>query len=249
MSKAIKKLFKNIPLIRRISETVDNRPTRDEFVIDALKRIPAGSFLLDAGCGDQLYRQYCDHLNYKAQDLGKFEVDLTPAMNTYTEKYAYGKIDYVGDIWNIDERDGTFDAILCTEVLEHIAYPIETIKEFSRLLKPGGKLILTAPSNCLRHMDPFYFYSGFSNWWYEQILSEHGFRIDKMDQVGDYYSWMRSGVKRTMVVNPNVFEKMILWPAFIYFSLKNKTPESAAALCEGYHIIATKSSDKENKKE
>ena len=236
----MKRWLKKVPVLRRIFGTVDNRPMRDEFVIGALKRIPAGSLLLDAGAGDQLYRKYCDHLIYKAQDLGQFEVDLTPAMNTYTEKYQYGKIDYVGNVWDVAADNATFDAILCTEVLEHIAYPIETIKEFSRLLKPGGKLILTAPANCLRHMDPYYFYSGFSNWWYEQILSDHGFGIDQIDQVGDYYSWMRSAVKRTMVVNPNFFEVILLFPAFIYFSLKKKTPESAAALCEGYHIIATK---------
>jgi len=74
-----------------------------------------------------------------------------------TEGYQYGQIDYIGDIWDIKELDNTFDEILCTEVFEHIPYPNETLKEFSRILKPGGILILTAPSNCLRHMDPYFF--------------------------------------------------------------------------------------------
>ena len=30
-------------------------------------------------------------------------------------------LDYVGDIWEIEERDDSFDAILCTEVFEHIS--------------------------------------------------------------------------------------------------------------------------------
>ncbi len=239
MLKKIKGSLKKISFIRRIFETVDNQKVRDEFVIDALKRIPPGSLLLDAGCGSQMYKKYCNHLTYKAQDFGQFEVDLTHAMNTYKEKYQYGKIDYLGNIWDIDAPDNTFDVVLCTEVLEHIPYPIETIKEFSRLLKSGGKLILTAPSNCLRHMDPYYFHSGFSNWWYKQILSENRFRIDQIEVVGDYYSWMRSGIRRTMVEN-SLWATIILIPSFIYFSLKNKTPQSVAALCEGYHIIATK---------
>lgn len=239
MTKTIKQCLKKIPIIHQIFKTVDNQIIRDEFVIDTLKKIPAGSLLLDAGCGSQMYKGYCSHLIYKAQDLGQFEVDLTPAMNTYKEKYQYGKIDYLGNIWNINAPNNTFDVILCTEVFEHIAYPIETIKEFSRLLKPGGKLILTAPSNCLRHMDPYYFYSGFSNWWYQQILSENGFRIDQIETIGDYYSWMRSGIRRTMVEN-SIWATIILIPSFIYFSLKSKTPQSIAALCEGYHIIATK---------
>ena len=41
----------------------------------------------------------------------------------------------MGDIWDIKEKNNVFDAILCTEVFEHIPYPNETIKEFSRLLK------------------------------------------------------------------------------------------------------------------
>jgi len=55
------------------------------------------------------------------------------------DRYQYGKLDYVGDIWNIDVADNTFDAVLCTEVFEHIPYPNDTVAELSRLIKPGGK--------------------------------------------------------------------------------------------------------------
>jgi len=235
----LKQQLKKIPLVRKIFGTFDNQKARDEFVIEALKKVPAGRVLLDAGCGSQTYRKYCGHLVYKAQDFGQFEVDLAPSMTGWKEKYQYGKIDYIGNIWDIDESQGAFDVILCTEVFEHIAFPIETIKEFSRLLKPSGQLILTAPSNCLRHMDPFYYYSGFSDRWYEKILPENGLKIDKMIAVGDYYSWMRAEVGRSMLT-ANFFEAVVLYPAFLLFSLKNKTPVSAATLCEGYHIIATK---------
>ncbi len=239
MSIILNNLLKKIPPIQRIFQTLDNQKARDEFVINSLKEIPAGQILLDAGCGSQIYRKYCDHLIYKAQDLGKFEVDLVPSMTGFKEKYQYGKIDYVGNIWDIDADNDTFDVILCTEVFEHIAYPIETIKEFSRLLKSGGKLILTAPSNCLRHMDPYFFYSGFSNRWYEKILPENKLKIDTIVPQGDYFSWMRAEVGRTMLTS-NFFTALLLYPAFLFFSLKNKTAVSTATLCEGYYIIATK---------
>ena len=113
------------------------------------------------------------------------------------EGYKYGQLDYVGDIWDINKKDNTFDAILCTEVFEHIPYPIKTIKEFSRLLKKDGKLILTAPSNCLRHMDPYFFYSGFSDRWYEKVLKENGLKIELLNAVGDYYSWLMLEMART----------------------------------------------------
>lgn len=239
MRKYLKKVLRKVSSIRRITETFDNQKARDEFVINALKGIPACKILLDAGCGSQRYREYCNHLMYKTQDFGQFKVDETPSLSAFKEKYQYGKLDYRGDIWDIDEKNEFFDVILCTEVFEHIAYPNETIKEFSRLLKRGGKLILTTPANCLRHMDPYYFYSGFSNRWFEEMLPKNGFKIDKIIPNGDYYTWMRAEVGRT-ITRVNLLTKFFLFPAFVYFSLKNKTAESTATLCEGYHILATK---------
>lgn len=57
-------------------------------------------------------------------------------------KYRYGKLDYIGDIWEINVCDEKFDAVLCTEVLEHILFPNETIREFSRILKKGASFYL-----------------------------------------------------------------------------------------------------------
>jgi SAM-dependent methyltransferase len=235
----LKGLFKKIPFVRKTLQTCDNQVSRDEFVIAVLKEIPAGKSLLDAGCGSQGYRKYCNHLVYKAQDFNQFKSDEIPSFSGFREKYQYGEMDYIGNIWDIAENDETFDVILCTEVLEHVVYPIDTIKEFSSLLKTGGKLILTAPANSPRHMDPYYFYSGFSNRWYEKILTENRFKIDRIYQYGDYYSWMRYEMFRVLA-SANLFTAFFLLPTFIYFSLKNKTPESMATLCEGYYIIATK---------
>jgi len=239
MKNLFRETLKRVPFFMKIFGTFDNQKIRDEFVINALKNIPKGKILLDAGCGSQRYKKYCDHLVYKTQDFGKFEIDETPSLTGIKEKYSYGEIDYEGNIWDIDDKDEVFDAILCTEVLEHIAYPQETIKEFSRLLKTGGKLILTAPENCMRHMDPFYFYSGFSDRWYKEILPKNGFKIETIESVGDYYSWMRA-IIGSHILRVNIFAKIFLFPSFVYFSLKNKTPESIATLCEGYHILATK---------
>ncbi len=153
--------------------------------------------------------------------------------------YEYGELDYVGDIWSIQEQDEKFDVILCAEVLEHIPFPNETIREFSRLLKRNGRLILTAPSNCLRHMDPYFFYTGFSDRWYEKFLEENGFSVKKIEPIGDYYSWMSVEVMRTAVTH-SLFSKILLAPAFLYYFFKKKSPQSIDTLCMGYHIVAIK---------
>jgi SAM-dependent methyltransferase len=145
----------------------------------------------------------------------------------------------VGDIWAVDERSETFDAILCTEVFEHIPYPIDTVKEFARLLKTGGTLILTAPANCLRHMDPYFYYSGFSDRWYRAILEKHGLAIERIEPVEDYYRWMAVEVART-AANHSFLAKILLLPAFAYFYLKKRTARSIDTLCMGYHVVARK---------
>jgi SAM-dependent methyltransferase len=124
-------------------------------------------------------------------------------------------------------------------VLEHIPFPNEAVKEFSRLLKPGGKLILTAPSNCLRHMDPYFFYTGFSDRWFERILKESGFVIETIEAVGDYHSWLSVEIARTARTQ-SLLAKILLLPAFLYYYNKKKTNVSVDALCMGYHVVAEK---------
>ena len=98
---------------------------------------------MDAGCGSQMFKTECSHLIYKSQDFGQYESDDKQMMNGKNKEisgetkptYKYGDLDYVGDIWDVDEKNETFDSILCTEVFEHIPYPIEAVKEFPHFIQ------------------------------------------------------------------------------------------------------------------
>jgi SAM-dependent methyltransferase len=241
----MKEILKRLPLVKSWARKLNNLNERTEWVTRQLQNLPRGSLLLDAGCGSQQFRVFCDHLNYKGQNFGQYVVDEKKMIGAEERdlgsgfEYQYGELDYVGDIWDINETDASFDAILCTEVFEHIPHPIETVKEFSRLIKPGGTLILTAPNACLRHLDPYYYYSGFSDRWYENFLTENGFEIEEIVPVGDYYSWLAVEMARTGMAN-SLISKAILFPAFIYFFSKKKTETSMNTLCMGYHVLAKK---------
>jgi len=239
----LKNIVKSLPVFKNLYRNLDNQHERDDFVVAELKKLKKDSLILDAGCGSQRYREYCSHLKYKAQDFGQYTTDLKKMIGSDgvggEEGYKYGNLDYIGDIWDIEEKESTFDAILCTEVFEHIPHPIKTIEEFSRLLKKDGKLILTAPSNCLRHMDPYFFYSGFTDRWYEKFLKENGLEIESITAVGDYYSWLMVEMART-AASHSIFSKLALLPAFLYFYNKKKTQTSVDTLCMGYHVVARK---------
>jgi len=239
----MKQILKKLPLIGALTKRLNNLTERTEWVASQLALIPTQNIMLDAGCGDQQYRKYATHLVYKAQDFGQYTFDEKNMLGSVPggaggdSGYKYGHLDYTGNIWDIAEKNSTFDVILCTEVFEHVPYPIETLKEFSRLLKPGGRLILTAPSNCLRHMDPYFFYSGFSDRWYEKFLPENDFSILSIEPVGDYYSWLAVEMARAGVYH-GLGAKALLLPAFLYFYMKKKTPVSVNTLCMGYHVVA-----------
>jgi len=229
-------------ILHKIKNYFDLQSERDKYINSELNKLKAGIKILDAGCGNQRYRNSCKRFEYYTQDLAEFKKDKAIGFADGAggkNGYEFGEIDYVGNIWEIQAESEKFDAILCSEVLEHIPYPNETKKEFSRLLRPGGKLIITAPSNCLRHMDPYYYYSGFSDHWFSEILRENNFAIYNIIPVGDYYRWLAIELGRAGW-HHNIFSKILLLPAFLYSLLKKPNNKSINTLCLGYHVLAEK---------
>ena len=227
--------------VKKLKRLLNNECFRQDWIRSRLHDIPENSMILDAGCGSQQYRSSCKHLKYYAQDFGNFRRDEKDSLTAAKSSYVYGHLDYKGDIWEIDEKDSYFDAILCSEVLEHVPYPNKAIKEFSRLLKAGGKLILTVPANSLRHMDPYYYYSGFSDRYLKLVLEENNFQDIRIEAVGSYHAWLLVETARC-VRYESPFALLTLWPAFIYHYLKQRSPSErdVNTLCFGYHVTAVK---------
>lgn len=67
-------------------------------------------------------------------------------------------VDVVGDAHNLPFEDNTFDVVLCTEVLEHLHTPEKAAAEMIRVLKPGGKLVLTTRFMFPVHVAPYDYY-------------------------------------------------------------------------------------------
>ena len=104
--------------------------------------------LLDLGCGFvPLYGTYCDLV----QDVICVDWENTLHPSPY--------LDFTVDLNSrIPLEDSSFDTIVLTDVLEHIAEPAALINEIGRLLRPGGKLIAGVPFLYGLHEVPFDFY-------------------------------------------------------------------------------------------
>ncbi|MGV3599095.1 MAG: methyltransferase domain-containing protein [Bacteroidota bacterium] len=172
----------------------DNDSNRVQWIIDALKKVPSGSRILDAGAGELRFKQHCSHLNYVAQDFGQY--DGSGDAGLQTGSWDQTKLDIVSDITAIPEPDNSFDAILCVEVFEHIPDPLAALREFKRLLKPGGYLIITAPFASITHFAPYFFYSGFSRYFYETHLANNGFEITELKLNGNYFDYLAQELRR-----------------------------------------------------
>ncbi len=52
----------------------------------------------------------------------------------------------VADVQNIAHRDATFDTVISCETIEHVQDPRRALSELARVLRPGGRLMLTTPN-------------------------------------------------------------------------------------------------------
>lgn len=129
----------------------------------ASKLVKPNELILDAGAGKCPYKRFFSHAHYESMDIIENLEDL----------YRHT---FICDIKNITREDNYYDTIINTQVLEHVEFPQRVIGEFYRILKPEGKLFLSAPQTCGIHEAPFHFYN-FTKYGLESLFKNAGFKI------------------------------------------------------------------------
>jgi len=102
-----------------------------------------GNKILDLGCGEGPYSYLFTEGNES------YGLDCCPKRLLLGEDNALDKgykALIIGEGLSLPFADGWFEIVICTEVIEHVVEVRQLIKETSRVLKKGGKLILSTPN-------------------------------------------------------------------------------------------------------
>ncbi len=177
------------------------------FVESVASDLQEGSSILDAGAGESVYKKYFSHCDYKAIDLAVGE-----------SRWNYENLDYVGVLHDMPIEDESFDAVLCTQVLEHLEWPRESVQEMYRVLKTGGKLYMTVPMSHPEHQTPYDFFR-YTSYGLESICKHAGFKqIEITPFGGQWVRWVYE-LPRVMSIFPRTgfrSKKLNIWGVALF---------------------------------
>jgi SAM-dependent methyltransferase len=109
-----------------------------DLVFSVLESKPIRSPVLDWGCG---YGQISWLLQRRGIQVTSFDIERRPARDHIGALSALS-IQYGDDPARLPFASGTFAAVVCAGVLEHVANEEGSLREIHRVLKPGGRLFI-----------------------------------------------------------------------------------------------------------
>jgi SAM-dependent methyltransferase len=129
--------------------------------------LPAGATVVDYGCADLKYRDlFGERVRYLGADL--------PGNRDAT-------IDIQPD-GTLPIPDGSADAVFSSQVLEHVAEPAVYLAECQRVLRPGGKLLLSTHGIMVYHRDPVDYWR-WTGEGLERIVTQAGLHVVRFEGV------------------------------------------------------------------
>jgi len=118
------------------------------YAVSKLADLPVSAKIADIGSGRGMLAWYFAEkgydvttydINYAWDPRKERDIEHRFIQFARTKGFTVG----FGSVFNIPAEDNTFDAVTCISVVEHVPFKRFAIKEMMRVLKPGGKLIIT----------------------------------------------------------------------------------------------------------
>jgi SAM-dependent methyltransferase len=167
----------------------------DEFHTRHIPILPKGSKVLDLG-------------GTKVDKRGQFDLNQYGFETIYVNISPKKSPDVIADASDLPFEDASFDAVICSELLEHVEDPLLVVREAYRVLKPGGILFVCVPFLFRIHADPED-YGRYTDYFWAKHMEKIGFRDVIIEKQGLYWSVL-----------------MEMFRSFAYEMAKEKRPKS-----------------------
>ncbi len=190
--------------------------------------------VLDVGCGEKPYA----HL---------FAGTTTSYFGTDIDLGNSKRVDICADSLMLPVKTSSVDTVVSNQVIEHVRSPEVFVKEVTRILKPDGILIITAPQLWCLHEKPYDYYR-FTRYALEMLCEENRLKVILLEERYGAFAAIAQ-MFALMVYLPNSHQRwrtnlsrLLFGPAQIIGLLLDKLffyPD----LTLGYVLVARKSSE------
>ncbi|MBB4079669.1 SAM-dependent methyltransferase [Lewinella aquimaris] len=112
---------------------------------EILRRLPStAQVVLDVGCGNGWVAR---ELLPEKEAVISFDLSLHNTTETYRRNLKSNHFAVAGDVLHLPFRDGSVDAIVSSEVMEHVPDVPNYLSELIRVVRPGGTIVISTPYN------------------------------------------------------------------------------------------------------
>ena len=157
----------------------------DEFHLNHVPELTSGSRVLDLG-GNRILKR------------GRFDIGLYDLEIVYANLSTAKSPDVQMDAAQVSFKDNSFDAVVCSELLEHVPDPPAVLRGVHRVLRKGGVLLICVPFLVPIHQDPGD-YGRYTDSYWRETLGALGFVRVAIERQGSYWSVLLDLVRERLV--------------------------------------------------
>jgi len=237
-----------VPLLRQILSPLRHTPFHPQWLLcDSRRMVRSGlsgltGQILDIGCADRWVASAlgpgCDYVGLDYPATGRDLYRARPNVFADASSLPFG--------------DGNFDAVIMLEVVEHLRLPEHAFREAVRVMKPGGKLLLSMPFLYPIHDAPFDF-QRYTTHGLEREVRQSGLQLQRIERVGRGLD--TAGLLVCLALSGSLIEAWrlrsfrIVWAPLVVLAIPliNLFAACAArllpdwnAICQGYWLVAEK---------